>query len=261
MASQVLVLPTGWRHTGALRAALRRAMAQAPDRKPYYPGAAQRQAALAQATGIPERVGHMGAQADRQVLALPPLGDPALARQQEVFGPTLCEQLLPGGADDGDAEAWLRAAIAYANQSLHGTLGANIVIHPATIRALGGRWDELLRELKYGTIAVNAWTGLGYLLPVNPWGAFPGHTLRDVQSGIGSVHNTLMFDRAERVVVQAPFRPFPRSVLTGGLSLLPKPPWFVTNRRAQHIGRLLFAFQHRPSWFKLPGIFWNALRG
>ena len=112
-----------------------------------------------------------------------------------------------------------------------------------------------------GTIAINAWTGLAFLSTACPWGAFPGHSLQDVSSGIGFVHNTFMFDKPERVVIRAPWRPFPRNLLSGGMTLLPRPPWFVTNRRQHVVGKLLTRFQHRPSWFKLPAIFINALRG
>ena len=70
-----------------------------------------------------------------------------------------------------------------------------------------------------------------------------------------------MFDKPERVVIRAPWRPFPRNLLSGGMTLLPRPPWFVTNRRQHVVGKLLTRFQHRPSWFKLPAIFINALRG
>ncbi|MBA5607958.1 aldehyde dehydrogenase family protein [Duganella sp. FT3S] len=258
VASQVLVLPAQWRHTPALRAAVREQLAAAPDRKPYYPGAASRQAQFAACQPGARRVNPIGAAANREVVELPPASDEQVfGRCTEVFAPTLCEQLLDGA----DAESYLRHAIAYANDKLRGTLGANILIHPATIKALGPRFDELLLELHYGCIAINAWTGLGYLLTQAPWGAFPGHVLNDVQSGIGSVHNTHMFDKAQRTVVRAPFRPFPRSVLGGALTLLPNPPWFVNNRQAHNVARKLFAFQVRPSWFKLPGIFFDALRG
>ena len=43
--------------------------------------------------------------------------------------------------------------------------------------------------------------------------------------------------------------------------LLPKPPWFVTNKKARVLGRLLTRFQHRPSFLKIPRIFLNALQG
>ena len=48
------------------------------------------------------------------------------------------------------------------------------------------------------------------------WGAFPGATIDNVHSGIGTVHNALLIDRPERTIVRGPFRPFrpfPRSSL------------------------------------------------
>ena len=177
--------------------------------------------------------------------------------QREVFAPALGEVLLPAA----DAESYLRAAIRYCNDNLQGTLGANILIHPRTLRELAGRFEEIVAELHYGCIAVNAWTGLGFLLTQTPWGAFPGHPLNDIGSGRGFVHNTLLFDRPERTLVYAPFRPYPRNLLHGSMTLLPRPPWFVTNKRADKIGRRLVEFQYRPSWLKLPGIFVQALLG
>jgi hypothetical protein len=48
------------------------------------------------------------------------------------------------------------------------------------------------------------------------------------------VHNALLLDRVERSVIRGPFRPLPRSlpVLNGGgrMTILPKPPWFVSAR-------------------------------
>jgi aldehyde dehydrogenase (NAD(P)+) len=82
-----------------------------------------------------------------------------------------------------------------------------------------------------------------------------------VQSGIGFVHNTYMFDKVERCIVWAPFRPFPRNLLSLSMTLLPKPPWLVTNRKQQIIGMLLTRFQYKPSFLKIPRIFLNALLG
>ena len=176
--------------------------------------------------------------------------------QNEIFAPALTTHEIAGL----DPEAFLVAAIAYANRALFGTLGANILIHPATIRHIGKqRFERIIADLHYGTIAINGWTGIGFLISTCPWGAFPGHTLVDVGSGIGFAHNTFMFDRPERTVVTAPWRPFPRNLGRGGL--LPRPPWFITNRRAAILGRLLTRFEYRPSWVKLPRILVNALRG
>ena len=157
---------------------------------------------------------------------------------------------------------FLRAAIKYANEELHGTLGANILIHPATIRKIGKKkFEAMIGELRYGCIGINAWTALGFLLAQATWGAFPGHSLDNVQSGIGQVHNSFMFDRAERTVVTAPFRPFPRNLMSGGVTMLPKPPWFVTHKRAHKVGELLTRMTYRPSLAQLPKIMMNALLG
>ncbi|MFK4110320.1 hypothetical protein [Streptomyces sp. NPDC002176] len=75
------------------------------------------------------------------------------------------------------------------------------------------------------------------------------------------VHNALLLDQVERTVVRGPFRPAPRTLLSGGRPLMPKPPWFVDNRTAATTGRRLTAFAARPSWRALPGIFASALRG
>ena len=52
-----------------------------------------------------------------------------------------------------------------------------------------------------------------------------------------------------------------KPALSFSFSLLPRPPWFITNRNSHILGRLLVAFQYRPSLWKIPRIFWNALLG
>ncbi len=38
-------------------------------------------------------------------------------------------------------------------------------------------------------------------------------------------------------------------------------PWFITHKRQDRVGKLLTEFQYKPSWFKLPAIFYHALLG
>jgi hypothetical protein len=149
------------------------------------------------------------------------------ALHDEWFAPVLGVCELPGE----DPASFMRAAVDAANERLHGTLSANVVAHPRSIRALGRTFDDAIAELRYGTIAVNAWTGLGYLTPRATWGAFPGHPLTDIQSGRGVVHNALLLDGTERTVVRGPFHP------------RPKPPWFITNCTAAVTGRRLTEFR------------------
>jgi hypothetical protein len=251
VASQSLVLARGWAQKERFVAALQDVLRRSTPRPLYYPGAASRVAQYAS--------GAAPVDTTATPLRRYAPGD-ASAETFEVFAPALGIVELDGG--DGDPLGFLERAVDYANERLAGTLGANIVIAPAARRAIGAaRFDELIARLRYGTIAINGWTGIGFLTPQAVWGAFPGHTLADVGSGIGQVHNALLFDRAERTVVEAPFAPFPRSWLHGEASLLPRPPWFVTHRRAHVVARLLTAFMHRPSWLRLPRIVWHAMRG
>ena len=64
----------------------------------------------------------------------------------------------------------MSAAISAVNERLGGTLGANIIAHPSTLSELGPRLLEAVAELHYGTVAINAWTGFGYLTPRASWG-------------------------------------------------------------------------------------------
>lgn len=246
IAGQVVVLSADWPQKDAFVAEIRSALERTPTREAYYPGSDSRVAgacdAYPDAENIAGRVLVAGA-ADRTYLL-----------QNESFAPVLGVIELPG-AD------FFAAAVRTANDDFVGTLGVNVIAHPRTIKHLGQRFEDALAELRYGCIAVNTWTGLGFLTAAGSWGAFPGHTLDDVQSGIGLVHNALLLPDPERTVVRGPFRPSPRSLLNGEMTISPKPPWFVTNRTAAGTGRALTAFAANPSPLKLPGIFASALRG
>jgi aldehyde dehydrogenase (NAD(P)+) len=254
VAMQTMIMPKGWAKAPALMNKLKAVIANS-TRPTWYPGAVQRMDDYAKNGGTVETI-------DRGSVAPPvvigEVSEDTYNRACEVFGPALGVKEL----EAENAEAFLIAAIEYANTELWGTLGANIVIHPKTIRQIGKtRFDEIIADLKYGSIAINTWTGLAFLAAACPWGAYPGHTLDNVGSGIGTVHNSFMLEKTEKVVIQAPWRPFPRGLLSGQFTLLPKPPFFITNKKQHKVGRLLTHFQYKPSWFKLPRIFLNALLG
>ena len=222
VASQVLILQQGWEPATALLNQLYRLIA-ANTRPDYYPGAENRLTDFRLRARQPLEI----ARGDALPLIVANTDDDPGFCQQEVFGPGLSVTRLEADS----AESFLRQAIGYANQRLQGTLGANIVIHPRTRKAIGRkRFNALIAELRYGTVAINCWSGVAFLLAPCPWGAFPGHTLDDIQSGRGKVHNSFMLEKTERTVIEAPFRPFPRSLWHGELTLMPLPPWFITHR-------------------------------
>lgn len=251
VASQVVVLSKGWAQRQEFIDALRAAVDAAPARPAYYPGSDNRVAAATETYPDALRLGENGA----RTLIVDPEDRTALLNT-EYFGPVL--GIIEIDCDELD---FPEEAARTVNDEFVGTLGVNIIADPATITSMGARFDELITALHYGTVAVNAWTGVGYLTATATWGAFPGHTRNDVQSGIGVVHNGFLIDKTERTVVRGPFRPMPRSLLRGEFAISPKPPWFVTNRTAASTGRLLVNFVGKPSPTRLPAIFASALRG
>ncbi len=244
IASQVLVLPKEWEHTKDLLDRVRHVLAAMEQRPEYYPGAAQRRTQLAGTDS-----------AMRTLVELPAsdADDPAFT--SEAFCGVLFAVELPGSI-----EKYARDAVAFANDRLHGTLGANLIAHPQTLRRHHDIVDATIAELRYGCVGVNAWTGVGYFITETPWGAYPGHTREDVGSGIGVVHNSYLLEQTEKSVVYAPFAPFPRNVRSGEYALLPKPPWFVTNAFAAEIGKALCDFEVARSPAKALAIATLALR-
>ncbi|CAM3423946.1 aldehyde dehydrogenase family protein [Isoptericola cucumis] len=252
IAGQVVMVSSDWKHKDAFLAALREALDRAPARPAWYPGSDGRIASATESYPDAVRLGDDGC---RVLVELADGGDATALERTEYFAPVLGVVELPG-----TGQAFLDAAVEKANRDLVGTLGANVVVAPKDRKALGAGFRKAVAALRYGTIGINAWTGVGYLTATAPWGAFPGHPLDDIQSGRGVVHNALLIDAAERTVVTGPFRPFPRSVAHGELALFPKPPWFVTARSAATTGRRLTAFAARPGWLRMPSVFAAAFR-
>jgi aldehyde dehydrogenase (NAD(P)+) len=164
---------------------------------------------------------------------------------------------LPGRTE----REFLDAAVAFSNERLAGTLAANLIADPRTLKRLGSQFGDAIARLRFGGVGVNCWSAVAYLAPRASWGAFPGGELRNIQSGIGVVHNALLLERPERSIAYGPFRPFPRSLLRGEFSLSPKPTWFLNNRTARSTNQRLTRFEASRGVRHLPGIFASAMRG
>ncbi|KQZ25403.1 aldehyde dehydrogenase [Microbacterium sp. Root553] len=236
IAGQVVILSSDWAQADDFRTALRRAYANAPERPTWYPGATSRMDLATDAYPDALVLG------DRLLVEIAAGEDAAALQRTEYFAPVLGVVSVPGTGQE-----FLDTAVTYANEQLQGTLGANLLIDPATEKKLGAGFDRSVAALRYGSIAVNGWTAFGFLTPTLTWGAFPGSTIDDVGSGIGVVHNALLLDDVERSVVRAPFRPFPRSLplANGGgrFTILPKPPWFVSSRTGAAVSEGLTRFR------------------
>jgi acyl-CoA reductase-like NAD-dependent aldehyde dehydrogenase len=225
IAAQVLILPETWDLTDVFLDEIRSLLAAMPDRDAYYPGAADRCAAIEAGSGTVETFGE-------QVKRILVTGhdhtvtdDPAF--RTEYFAPALSVVTLPSP----DVPAYIDAAVRFANDVLAGTLGANVIVHPKTRKMYPDAYEAMVSDLRYGAIGVNVWSAFVYLSSKCPWGAYPGNTPNEVGSGIGVVHNALMFSKPQKAVASAPFAPSHRSLTKGEFHLAPKPVWFVTNRQ------------------------------
>ncbi|MBN9158541.1 aldehyde dehydrogenase family protein [Microbacterium sp.] len=236
IAGQVVLLSRDWAQKDQFLIELRRAYAIAPERPIWYPRSDERMAQAEQS--YPDAL----VLADRLLVEIGDGDDATALEQTEYFAPVLGVEQLPG-----TGQAFLDAAVAHANEKLQGTLGANVLIDPATEASLGAGFERAITALHYGSIAINTWTAFGFITPTVTWGAFPGNTIADVGSGIGVVHNALLLADVERSVVRGPFRPFPRSasiVRDGGrFTILPKPPWFASSRTAAEVSEGLTRFR------------------
>jgi hypothetical protein len=97
-------------------------------------------------------------------------------------------------------------------------------------------------------VVLNHWSALPYGTVTMPWGAYPGHTNQDIQSGRGVVHNTYLLEDVEKSVLRGPFR------------MPTKPLVFHTNNRLPDIGRLFTFFEATRDVKLLPRFVWATLR-
>ena len=233
IAGQVVIVSSDWPQRAEFLRELHAAYAAAPERPVWYPRSEERLEAAASA--YPDAV--WSADRTRAIVGVGESEDADAVETVEYFAPILGVALV-----GGTGQEFLDAAVAHANDRPTGTLGANVIIDPATEEALGEGFERAIADLRYGDIAINTWTAFNFLTARLTWGGFPGATLDDVSSGIGVVHNALLLDRVERSVARGPFRPFPRSVgdqlrrlSLSKSTILPTPPWFVSSRTGAEV--------------------------
>ncbi|HEX2029103.1 MAG TPA: aldehyde dehydrogenase family protein [Nitriliruptorales bacterium] len=225
-----------WSRRSDLLNALRATLREARSRYPYYPGSEDRWRAFVDAYPHAERLGPEGDGYLPWTLIpdLEPDVEEDIAFAAEAFSPVLGEVALDAPRD---VATFIDQAVEFCNDRLWGTLAATVIVHPRSQKdpPVAGALDRALERLRYGTVAVNHWTGLAYAVMTTSWGAYTGHDLHDIQSGRGVVHNTYLYEAPEKSVVRGPFR------------TVVEPPWFVTHRRAHEVGRRYLDVEADPS--------------
>ncbi len=249
VAARVVVTPEDWNLRNDLVAAVKAGLAVTPERPAYYPGARERwEAFLAEHPNATAVTDGNGTVPWTLIEGLRAEASDNVCFTTESFTGVFAEAALPVASSTVE---YIREAVEFCNDHLWGTLGATIIVHPDSLKdpEIKAAVDEAIADLRYGTICVNAWSGVGYFATSTSWGAFPGHQRTDIQSGTSVVHNTYMFDRPQKSVLWAPFR------------TPVKPLWFSTHGTRHHVTRKMVDLDADPSWAKVPGILWSAMRG
>jgi aldehyde dehydrogenase family protein len=248
-AAKMLVTPKGWNRTAELFSRLEKAISAAPVRKAWYPGAMDRYRQLTAGHSNVTAIGAAGADSlPWTIIKGLDAGDQS---EKNFTTEPFCSILSATEIGSDDPIAFLEKAVDFANDRLWGTLSACVVVHPQTLKdpKVNAAFERAIARLRYGAIGINVWPAIAFVLGGTPWGAHPGSTLTNIQSGRGFVHNTSMLERVEKCICRYPVTGFP------------KLPYFPTHKNAHVLGKKLAAFEPSQSWLQLPGIVGAALKG
>ncbi len=248
-SAKMLVTPKGWARRPTLLGDIERALATAPVRLAYYPGAEERWRRLTEGREQLRKIGQAGP--GQLPWTLIPGLDATDLREPAFSTEPFCSILSETEVGSDDPVEFLNRAVEFANNRLWGTLSADLVVHPRALKdpRIADAVEQAIARLHYGTVTVNSWTGLSFSFGSPPWGAYPGSTPADIQSGSGWVHNTPMLERIEKVVLRHP------------LTVVPKPATFPSHRTAHTVLRRLSYLEERASWARVPGVVAAAMRG
>lgn len=244
----LLVTSRGWSQRTDFLDYIDNVLASTHPRKAYYPGASERWQLLSQGKDKTSKHGAVktGQTPWTLIRGLSPEKDEPLYAN-EPFCSILAETTLP----TKDPVEFLEAMVEFVNQRLWGSLTANMIIHPASLRdpVMGKAIEQAITKLKYGTVTINGFNGMSFMFGTPPWGAYPGSSLKDIQSGRGWVHNTCMLEGIEKTVIRFP------------LTTFPKPSWHPGHKTAHQLLARLSQLETHHQWARVPGVVWTAMRG
>ena len=248
-AAKLLVTPSGWEGRQRFIDSIEKSLAKASPRKAYYPGADQRWREFTEGRKGLRLIGKP--KAGELPYALITDVDPMRAEDPVFHEEPWCAVLSETALRGADPVSFLESAVRFTNENVWGTLCATIIVHPKSLKdpAVQRAVEKAIDDLRYGTVALNTWAAAVFAFGTAPWGAYPGSSLQDIQSGRGWVHNSFMLEGIQKCVLRAPLKSFPIS------------PWFPGHRTLLPVARRLVDFEMDPSWLKVPGIASAAIRG
>ena len=224
IAAQVIVIPKGWKHSDKLVEAIKKQLANEKDRLAYYPDSLNSLNNLMLDTNVQ--------QVNNESCATPHLTKDLDLNDHfennEVWSSALFFKFL----DYENEQDFASKAIDYVNSKVWGNLGISVLIKKHTSNKNKTILNNYVQELKYGTVAINEWPALGFIIPTMPWGGYPGNKDSDIQSGQGYVHNAYFFESPLKGVLYSKFK----------LPLI-DPVWFTSNKKGRKVFKNLTYYQ------------------
>ena len=241
IAAQVIVLPKDWKHTQKLKNEIIYYLKKVGDTTSYYPGASETLNELIETNNY-DQINNLSCNTPFLVSELDLEKEYA---NKEVWSTALYFKEIPFTS----YEDFAFNSIEYVNNELWGNLGVTVLLKNHKKKTNKNILQNYVEELRYGTVAINEWSALGFVIPTLPWGGYPGNKDNDIQSGQGYVHNALLFESPLKGIVYSKFR----------LSPLIDPPWFVTNKKAHRIFKNLTYYQATKSKLNLIKLIFSTL--
>ena len=225
IAAQVIVLPKGWRSTEKLKKYIKFYLNKIGDTTSYYPGAN-------------ESLENLKTNENYELVNESSCSTPFMTANldadekyssSEVWNTTLYFKEL----EYSDNESFTDISINYVNNKLWGNLGVSVLVKGSKKNKNKRIVNKYKNDLNYGTVAINEWSAIAFIIPTMPWGGYPGNKDNDIQSGQGYVHNAYFFESPLKGIVETNFR-FSRFI---------DPPWFVNNKKAHRLFKNLTYYQ------------------
>ena len=240
IAAQVVVLPKGWKHTNKLVSAIKNQLSKEKDRLAYYPKSIETLNSLKESEHI--------TQENDLTCSTPHLTKDLelndFFEQNEVWSSTLFFKYI----EYSDESDFVEKSIDYVNNQVWGNLGAAVLIKGHNNKKNKIHTSKYTEKLNYGTVAINEWPALGFIIPTMPWGGFPGNKDSDIQSGQGYVHNAYFFESPLKGVLYSKFKlPFV------------DPVWFTSNKKGTKVFKRLTYYQIDNSKLNLVKLIFSAL--
>lgn len=225
ISAQIVILPEEWNQTDKLIKYIKMYMKKIDDRLSYYPNS------LKVLNGLEKDKNYE--RLNDQTCATPHLSREIKAYSKfetsEIWGTSIYFKKI-SYEDELD---YVNKAITYCNKTLWGNLGATVLIKKYNNKKIKPITNTYVDNLKYGTVAINEWSAIGFIIPTLPWGGYPGNKDNDIQSGQDFVHNSMFFESPLNGVVYSKFR----------MSNIIDPLWFVTNKKGKKVFKNLTYFQ------------------